>query len=184
MSFFTSIVHKYAANRFRRRFRNLKRSGKVCNLAGARSVGLIYDAGSPEKQEAVKQYVRYLKEEEGIRQIKALGYVHAKQLPENLKTKLEFDFITRNDISWDQRPSGGVVRNFIAEPFDILIDLEPTEIIPLRYLLNWSKAGFKVGYLRAGSEAYYDLLLDVKTPEMQLYIAQVNHYLSIINKVS
>ncbi|MFZ5553331.1 MAG: DUF6913 domain-containing protein [Bacteroidota bacterium] len=181
---FEGIKKKMGLKQARREFRNLRRVGKVYNLGNAQSVCLIYKADSEEKYVTVKNYVKHLKEEEGVRKIMALGYVDDKIVPDYLRPKLEFDFFCNKDLAWNYRPGGTVIKNFVNEPYDILIDMEQDEIVPLRYVLNWSQAKFKVGYFNKDFQHYYDLMLDVKSGELVDYIAQVNYYLSIINKTT
>lgn len=181
---FEGIKKKIGLKQMRREFKNLRRVGKVYNLGNAQSVCIIYNADSEEKYNTVKNYVKHLKEEEGIRKIMALGYVDAKEVPDYLRPKLEFDFFCNKDLAWNYRPGGIIIKNFISEPYDILIDMERHENVPLRYLLNLSKAKFKVGFFNKDYQHYYDLMLDVKNNALVDYIAQVNYYLSIINKNS
>lgn len=181
---FEGLKHRIGLRQMRSEYRALRRNGKVYNLATAQSFALIYRADNEEKFEVVRKYVRHLKEEEGIKRIMALGFVDEKVLPDFAKAKLEFDFFSKADMSWNHRPGGSAVRNFCNEQYDILIDLEREEIIPLRHILNQSRAKFKVGYFTEEFKHYYDLMIDVKSKETVDFIAQVNHYLSIINKVS
>lgn len=168
----------------RAEYRALRRVPRVNNWSTAKSVGMIFRCDDEEKLEVVKKYIRHLKEEEGIKKIKALGFVDDKTLPAYASPKLELDFFCRTDLSWNFRPGGTTVKNFCNENWDILIDLESEEIIPLRHILNRSGAKFKVGYFTETYKHYYDLMLDVKSQDVVDYIAQVNYYLSIINKVS
>lgn len=168
----------------RREFGLLRRNAKVVNLAEAKSVALIYRVEDEKKVQLVKNYVKHLKEEEGIRKIMALGFYPGKEMPGFVKPQLEFEFFCRKELQWNERPGGNVVKNFCNEYYDILIDLEQEEIIPLRYILNWSKAKFKVGYFTGEFKNYYDLMMELQKPDLADYLAQVNYYLSIINKVS
>jgi hypothetical protein len=181
---FEGLRKKIGTRQLRSEYRNMRRTPKVFNLATAQSVAIIYRCDNEEKFAAVKKYIRHLKEEEGIKRLMALGYVEDKVLPEFARSQLEFDFFCKADITWNFRPGGNAVKNFCNETFDILIDLEREEIIPLRHILNRSKGRFKVGYYTEEFKHFYDLMIDVRTPELMDYIAQVNHYLSIINKVS
>ena len=172
---FDGIKKSMAMRVMRKEFNMIKRKGKVVNLSEARSVTLLYRVDDEKKYEVVKNYVKYLKEEEGIKKIIAIGYVDAKILPDYLKPRLEFEFFSN-------KPQGNFVNNFKYEEYDILIDLESEEIIPLRYLLNWSKAKFKVGFYNKEFETYYDLMIDIPKKDLIEFISQTNYYLSVINK--
>lgn len=181
---FDGFKHRIGLKQMRREFKSLRRTGKVINLDLAQSVAIIYRVDDENKLATVKKYVKHLKEEEGIRKIFTLGYFPGKELPEFLRPQLEFDFFCKKDLLWNEKPNCNAVKNFCAEYYDILIDLEDEEIVPLRYTLNWSKARFKVGYFSKEFSHYYDLMMSLEKKELSEYITQVNHYLSIINKVS
>lgn len=178
---FEGLKKKIAAGKLKREFKNLKRVGKVKNLDEALSVGIIYNLDREDTYHLVKKYVKFLREQEGIKKIMALGFVDQKELPDNYKSKLEFDFFTRKDLSRFYRPVGITTKNFIGEEYDILIDLTNKQVIPLRYILNYSKAKFKVGYYSEENEQFYDLMINMKKYNMVDFIDQVNHYLKIIN---
>jgi hypothetical protein len=110
-----------------------------------------------------------------------LGFIDEKELPADYQSKLEFDFFTRKDLSRFYKPGGNTVKNFIQEDYDILIDLTSEEVIPLRYILNYSRARFKVGFYSEENQPYYDLMINMKKYNMIDFIDQVNHYLKIIN---
>ena len=111
----------------------------------------------------------------------ALGFIDEKDLPSDYQSKLEFDFFTRKDLSKFYKPSGITVKNFSGEDYDILIDLTNETIIPLRYILNWSRAKFKVGLYSKENEPFFDLMIKMEKFNMVDFIDQVNHYLKIIN---
>ena len=181
---FEGIKHKIGLRKMRKEFINLRRNGKVINLEQAQSVAIIYRVEDEKKLTVVKNYVKHLKEEEGVRKIMTLGYFPEKEMSPFLKPQLEFDFFCKKDMQWNERPGGTTVKNFCSEYYDILIDIEREEIVPLRYILNWSKAKFKVGYYTEEHKNYYDLMMQVPKEDTAEFIAQVNYYLSIINKVS
>lgn len=178
---FEGLKRKIAQGKLRREFKNLKRVGKVKNLEEALSVGIIYQVDREETYHLVKKYVRFLKEHEGIRKIMALGFIDVKELPPEYQSKLEFDFFTRKELSRFLKPGGITVTNFINEDYDILIDLTNEQIIPLRYILNYSRARFKVGVYSEENEKFYDLMISMKKYNIVDFIDQVNHYLKIIN---
>lgn len=176
------IKNRMALRIMRKEFKTIKRKGKVINLAEARSIALLYRVDDEKKYQVIKNYVKHLKEEEGIKKIFSIGYVPAKKIPDYLKPRLEFEFFCNKDLSWLNKPHGNLINNFKYEEYDILIDLESEEIIPLRYLLNWSKARFKVGYYNKQYQKYYDLMINTPKKDLVEFISQTNYYLSVINK--
>lgn len=158
-----------------------KRKAQVANLAGAKKIALLYQADDEEVYKKVKRYVKYLKEEEGIRKIMALGFSTEKETPFFLQAKLEFDHFTKKELNWYGKPAGTIVDNFIEEDYDIIIDLTMERVLPLRFILVNSKAKFKVGRYSDENEPYYDMMIAVSEENLDHYIKQINHYLKIIN---
>jgi hypothetical protein len=71
---FEGLKKKIAAGKLKREFKNLKRVGKVKNLDEALSVGIIYNLDREDTYHLVKKYVKFLREQEGIKKIMALGF--------------------------------------------------------------------------------------------------------------
>jgi hypothetical protein len=161
------------------------RSKRVVNIKDANSVALLYKVRDEAWHKTIKRYVAHLKEEEGIRKIMAFGYFDGKEAPHYLQSKLEFDFFSKKDLNWMSKPSGLAVNNFVAESYDILIDLSMESYVPLRHVLNRSKAKFKVGLYSEENEKYYDLMISIQNAKsLPHFIEQVNYYLSIINRTA
>jgi hypothetical protein len=61
-------------------------------------------------------------------------------------------------------PHGNVVQNFIAEEYDILIDLTLHDEYPLQFIMAKSQARFKVGRLNNKSAHFLDMMIDTAGP--------------------
>jgi len=156
---------------------------EVTNLSTANKVGILYYAEDEATYKTVKEFVGSLREEEGIRKIKTIGYVDKKEVPEHFPLKLEFDYFSKKDLNWYQKPSCIPVDNFLQEDFDILIDLSVEEHYPLKYLLTHTKAKFKVGKQHQGKNAIFDMRIELEqVKSLRFLITQLKHYLNIINK--
>ncbi|MFI5203734.1 MAG: DUF6913 domain-containing protein [Flavobacteriales bacterium] len=174
-----------AFKRFKREYRNFKRTGKVFNLDTTRSVGIIYVADNEETVSIIKKYVKYLKEDEGIKNIRTIGYYKRKEkkTPSFLTVRLEFDFLTRKDHIRNYRPTGNIAKNFAAEEFDVLLDFTFDKELPLLHLLNQSNARFKVGVHASDCVPYYDLMIiNPANRSMTDLIDTMNTILKKINK--
>lgn len=160
-----------------------KRKPAVANFGRAKSVGILYREKGEGFFILVKQYVKYLKAEQGIRDVLALCYIDDhKAVPHYHLHRLRFDYFTDKELNFFMEPVCEQVNKFIANDFDILIDLEKDPSLPMRFVLQASQARFKVGYYAEEYEYLYDMML--KTGEQATfdqYIQQVNHYLNIID---
>lgn len=152
------------------------------NLAESGKIGIIYFVEDEAAHNHVRNYVKKIKEELGITKIMALGYFDAKELPFFLHAKLNFDAFSQKDINWYRIPHGNVVQNFIAEEYDVLIDLTVHDLLPLQYILAKSKARFKVGRLSEANAHFLDMMIDTAGADsLSQLIANIDRYLMMIN---
>jgi hypothetical protein len=184
MGLFDKLKYNLAQKRFKREFKNLNRTGRVYNLDEARSIAILYYLDSEETLSIVKKYVKYLKEEEGIKRILSIGYWdgNPKEVPAYISPKLEFDFLLKHEHAKTGKPSGNLVKNFVHEDFDILIDLTFDRQLPLQFLLNWSVARFKVGVHSEEDLHYYDLTVIQPNRSLTDFIDNSTSILKKINK--
>jgi hypothetical protein len=170
-------------------FRKLKseievnRKPRACAFSDANSVAILYKEKGESFYVLVKQYMKYLKEEHGIRKVLAIAYVEEKEIPQYQQHKLEFDYFTRKDLNWHFKPNNVQLKNFSGEDFDILLDFDLENCLPIRYILAQSKAKMKVGVLKKENEAFYDLMIQYKTDyTFDDFIKQINFYLINLTK--
>jgi len=167
-----------------RRELNNQRSRKVVatNLNDATSVALLLKIKDEKDYKKVTKFMKYLKEEFGIKRVFFLGYWDdAKNDPDFLQSKLDFDFFTKKDLNWKGIPIGGTIDNFTSEKFDILIDLNNYFNVPLRYLILKSASKLKVGRYNKENEAYFDLMLSNDQDDFEMYCNQLVKYLTMIH---
>lgn len=151
------------------------------NFYSARTVGILFDAASPEDYELVKRYVVYLREH--AKKVKVIGYFSAKQIPALTYSKLEYDFFSSKEINWFGKPASHIIDNFIDEEFDLLIDLNIHDHFPLKYISAMSKAKFKVGKYKEKDESIFDMMIDAdNTQTLKYFLRQVDIYIDMMNK--
>ncbi len=155
------------------------RKRKGSNFNEARSIALVYLESDEAHFKKIKSFVKFLHDEYGIRKVMAFGYgeFDKKDVPRWLTHKLEFDYFTKEDLSWNLKPSQHIL-TFIEEPFDILIDTTNSDKVPLGYVVSQSKAHMKVGCNSAPGKENYDLMMNIDPFDFDKYLEQVNLYLS------
>ncbi len=152
------------------------------NLAMAVKVGIIYLVADETAHNQVRNYVKKLKEELGLTKIMAMGFYQGKEIPFFLHAKLNFDVFGIKDLNWYRIPHGNVVQNFIAEEYDVLIDLTVRDQLPLQYILAKSKARFKVGRLSDTNAHFLDMMIDTAGADsLPQLIANLDRYLMMVN---
>tara|TARA_B100000768_G_scaffold149775_1_gene144237 strand:+ start:248 stop:790 length:543 start_codon:yes stop_codon:yes gene_type:complete len=180
MQFIENTKKKIGKWVFQRELKTNKRLKAVCNLDDAKSVGILYDATKEEQIKKVKPFVDYffnLKKD-----VKALGYVDAKQLSYCHIPKLQYDFFYQKDLNWYYKPHNYIIDNFIKKEYDILINLCDGGCIPIKYLVASSVAHFKIGQHKEGYEIY-DLMIALKEDKsMGKLMYEIKHYINLINK--
>jgi hypothetical protein len=160
------------------------RKRKFLNYENSMTVGLLYVIKDVDQHDTIAQYIKHLKENEGMKDVLALGFWDGtEEVPEFLQARRNFDFFLRKEVNKHHQPIGNAVKEFDAKEFDILIDLSGTESLPLLFALRDSAARFKVGFPGTYRNRFLDLIMEVdQKKSLRESIEQVNYYLTIINK--
>ena len=74
------------------------------------------------------------------------------------------------------------VKNFIAEPFDLLINYYDTEKVALLLVSNLSKASFKVGFASIDKRLNH-FMIDTNAENYIVFMSELFKYLKILNKI-
>lgn len=161
--------------------KELRRNKMFVNMQDAKTVGIVFNATDKGDFDLVKKYITYLKEMK--KRVKAIGYYDQKSTPESAYSKLEYDFFCQKDLTWYNAPNSVYVKNFIADQYDILLDLNLEDLFPLRYISSLSKASFKVGKKSDRNNYIFDLMIEtVKGKGLKDFLKNIDTYLFIINK--
>ena len=171
------LIGQYVLNKNRKKFRRFK---KVYNFKSAKYIGILFDATDEKHFDYVQDLYKFLRLT-GI-EVKVLGFVNDKDVPDKYLFKKDFFFFLRKSLNWYKKPINEEVEKFIHEKFDILIDLNLENHFAFRYIVGLSPAQFKVG--RATKEPnYYDFMINIqKKKEVYYFIEQTRHYLEVINR--
>lgn len=141
------------------KLRNLKRDTRVCNIDEARTIGIIYNATNSVSFEIIKDFTKILAQKKI--EVSVLGYVHSKKLIDHYLYRKGFDFFTKNNLNWYNRPKSDTVDDFMNKPYDILINLSLERYYPIQYVLALSPSSFKVGKY-FDEPNYMDLMIDIE----------------------
>ncbi len=133
-----------------------RRQGKPMNLDHAASVGILFNATSPDDRKAALLYADQLKKRN--KQVHVLGYFDHKLLPDAL---MDFPCFTPKEISWSLQPKGEAVNFFLDQEFDIFVHLNPTTTLHSEYIAALTNAFLKVGPVTDATYCY-DLMIDLE----------------------
>lgn len=142
------------------------------NLEDANTVGIIFNASDEKQKKVVLKYAANLKT--SSKKVELLGFFDTKEEIEDPG----FTFFNRKNIDWFNRPKGEAVKQFMAQPFDLLINLSGKTNPPFDFITALSKASFRVG---PPTENTYscDLMIDTKNPEdLTNFIKQAEFFLN------
>jgi len=179
MNFITKIRMAVGNAIFLKQVSQPRKNRQVVSFAEARKIGMLYDATSEQDYELVKQYIKGIRTDH--KEVFALGYVDKKQLPVSQFAQLGLDFFTRKDLKWNMIPDSLEIRNFIGEPFDILINLNEGNCFPLNYITAVSKAKFRIGRYHKKNLSNFDMLIEAgNSTSLANFIREVDKYLRII----
>jgi hypothetical protein len=168
--------------RFLKETRKISRKPEVVSFDKAESIGLLYDATDERNSETIKQYVKSIRANYK-KDILAMGFVDKKSLHNSQYAQFGLDFFTRKDLNFSFIPVDPIVKNFINEKFDILINLNVERCFPLQYISAMSKAKFKVGCYSQNNRVDFDMMVKLKSDSpLKTVIEEIEHFLRIIKK--
>ncbi len=142
-----------------RKLRDRIRTITVCNINDAKKIGIIFNATHLISFEIIRNFVKELSQKKIS--VTALGYVNSKKLIDHYLYRKGFNFFTKSNLNWFDKPVTDTVEEFINVPFDILINLCLEEYYPIQYVVALSISTFKVGKY-FDEPNYLDLMIDIE----------------------
>lgn len=103
---------------------------------------------------------------------------------DKIKKNEVFDYPTfsHKDLSWRATVDKKEVKDFIAEPFDLLINYYDTEKVALLLVSHQSKAGFKVGFAAIDKRLNH-FMINTNVENYKVFMDELFKYLKILNKI-
>ena len=141
-----------------------------------KTVGIIFDESYfYEREELVKELIQ-----NGIaeNEIKILVY------KDKIKKNEVFDYpvFSHKDLSWTGKLDKKEVKDFVTEPFDLLINYYDTEKVALLLVSHLSKASFKVGFASIDKRLNH-FMIDTNAENYKVFMDELFKYLKILNKI-
>jgi hypothetical protein len=151
------------------------RNKEVFNLQDAKRIAILFDGTKVEDIELVKSFVA--KFAKGKEMVTVLGYVNSNHKSFDHISVLHFDYFSNGQLNWYGKPKGMIIRNFLREEYDILVDLSLKEYYSLTYLAVASPARYKVGRFRKDI-SIFDLKIEIKKDRsLEALLKEVTHRL-------
>lgn len=99
--------------------------------------------------------------------------------------KLEEDgnkYFTEKNINWKGEFTEPTFKNFLAQPFDLIIGYFDTNHLYLEQAVFQSKATFKVGFAEVNSKLY-EIEISEKTANTKPFFLELKKYLLLLKKI-
>jgi hypothetical protein len=151
------------------------------NINLIKTIGIVWDSSKTEDFTSLSRF--YQKMHERNIDVKIIGYYPGKELPDQYTALRYLSCIRKKEINMFCVPISTETDVFINTRFDVLIDINFEKLFPLTCITTLSLARFKVGLFSSESDSsIFDLMMEIKKPvQVENYLAQVIHYLEMIN---
>jgi hypothetical protein len=181
MELFRSIRLKIGDTILRNKVARKNRKKFYSNIEQIKNIGIVWDASRTEDFAFLSKF--YQKMNENQTDVKVIGYFPGNNLPNQYTAIRYLSVIKNEELNIFYHPVSTESDSFINKRFDVLIDLNFTNVLPLQYISSLSNAGLKVGIFEPGiTNSPYDLMMELKKPvNVEDYLNQVMHYLGMIN---
>lgn len=181
MEFTRNLKRKAGKYILSKKLKQFSRVRQMHTLKTAQNAGVIITPTDQESFELIKKFINFL----SGKNIKVfiLGYVDDKKIPENFLFWKGINLFSRTDLNWAGIPESSAVKDFIEQPFDMLIDLSLQGHFPVQYITALSRSSFKIGRFGSKNQNSYDLMFELKEEaSLAEYIEHLIHYLNLLSK--
>lgn len=152
----------------------VKRS--LTNLTDAKTVGIVYESGSPDNDIIITKFAEELRKQGKI--VEVLNYVHDTKIDH----KADVTVFNKSTISWCLVPNDERVDKFIAKPFDVLFAAYTAKSLPLDYVVSLSHSKCRVGVFEESKTHQFELMVNTNAKaDLTYFLQQATHYLNQIH---
>ncbi|HEX2921937.1 MAG TPA: hypothetical protein VHO50_12315 [Bacteroidales bacterium] len=150
-------------------------------IESVRRIGIVWDATQVDEFKNLSRFCQKMSERNV--DVKVLGYFPGKNLPDQYTAIRYLSCIRREEVNFFYLPVSPESESFIKDRFDILIDMNFKDLVPLKYMVYLSNAAFKIGLFESENDGkIFDLMMDMKKPvDVGIFLDQTLHYLEMIN---
>ncbi|GHT15871.1 hypothetical protein AGMMS4956_16850 [Bacteroidia bacterium] len=177
---FESLKNILLKRSIRRRNRNLLRNKKIQSFDTARSIGVLFYVEEGDIPQDVKNFLTFLRQKRIL--YFALGYYNNRDIPANLYVTNKVVVFDKTELNWYGKPESDRVEAFLAENYDIVIDLHRKSFVKsLHYAASCVNTSLLVGG-HLYENCPYDLIIDAQQiANTTQYIEEVKRYLSMLS---
>ena len=163
-----------------RQLNKFYRIKKFNSLRNAHKIGIVWDGSNINDFKAITAFYMEM-QGKGI-QVDIVCYYPGKILPDEYTALRYMTCYKRGDLNLFFIPHILELDEFIATPYEILIDINFNNYFPLYYVSALSKAEFKIGAGKTINHNTLDMTIEIANKkDISYYIEQVRYYLEMIN---
>ena len=141
-----------------------------------KTVGIIFDETYFYEREAMVQELI----QNGIAEADIQVLVFKNKIKKN--EVFDYPIFSHKDLSWHGTVDKKEVKDFIAEPFDLLINYYDVEKVALLLVSHQSKASFKVGFASIDKRLNH-FMIETNAENYKVFMDELFKYLKILNKI-
>lgn len=181
MGFFTETRLQFGNSALAKKAARFPRKPFYRSFSGIKNIGIVWDASKIQEFPVLSRFHQSM-HERNI-DVTVIGYFPGKELPDQYTAIRFLTCIRKEEVNFIFHPVSPEAVKFINTRFSILIDINFDKVFPLTCLTVLSKAGFKIGRMdKKKDQEIFDLMMEFKKPvNVEEYLAQVIHYLGMIN---
>jgi len=163
------------------RVRKQSRVKGFYNFDNAKTIGVVFDASQQNLYLQARSFIYALRKRDIA--VEAIGYVQTREAISYFSFHEGITFFSINHNNWYYMPLNPDVQKFVKMKFDLLIDLSLEDALPLRYIVGLTNAKLKLGSNK-DTQSLYDFFLNIQSKDLNFYITQIKHYMSVIKCAS
>lgn len=150
--------------------RNFDNNGPI------KTIGVLLNASEYSDYNRIDKFLNHL----GILSANRSFFTFSKS---KLESHNQWDSIfSPKDFGWNGNLKNKDLKDFTETKFDVLICYFLADDIELAQIAAMSKASFKVG-ISNKDERLYDLIVDVKVTDFEIFETELKKYLTILKKI-
>lgn len=152
------------------------RTPRYQSYASAKTILLLFESDMQERNVQIKALIKQLQADG--KEVNAWGYVRKKEAESSVLR--DYRVLSERDYTFLGMPQDTIRQEIANRRYDILIDLNMNNLLPLKYLSLYAEADFRAG--RQTEQPYMnDFMIDVKAESNPAFLFdQIIHYLKTI----
>lgn len=154
-----TIKRFFQKKELKKNLKNNNRYVEFQSVESAKKIGVIYIVEDEASYIRIDNWLKKLAA--AGKEVRVVGYHHSDNVPHYCIPKLKHEYYSKKDVNWYGKPIRPSLKDFVEEPFPILIDLTMDENFTTKYILSLSKSSMKVGKKNEGMEDFYDFMISL-----------------------